>query len=57
LTEAIDSTLVHRLLLQVQPAHLALARPNDPMETLEQQAAARAALLRDALAPLRASIG
>lgn len=57
LTEAIDSTLVHRLLLQVQPAHLALVRPNDPMETLEQQSAARAALLRDALAPLRASIG
>jgi protein-arginine kinase len=57
LTEAIDSTLVHRLLLQVQPAHLALARPEDPMETLEQQSAARASLLRDALAPLRASIG
>ena len=57
LTEAIDSTLVHRLLLQVQPAHLSLARPNDPMETLEQQSAARATLLRDALAPLRASIG
>lgn len=57
LTEAIDSTLVHRLLLQVQPAHLALARPGDPLETLEQQSAARATLLRDALAPLRASIG
>lgn len=56
-TDAIDSSLVHRLLLQVQPAHLALARPTDETGTQAQQEASRATLLREALAPLREAIG